>query len=184
MKTSQAGRQPIVSELSRRSKLELLCRHLPRPSRILEVGAGSGWFSSRLRSRGHSVTTFDIDGPADVRGDILKWPMLGLRPSSFDAVVALELIEHVDCLDALRDLCRPGGVIFLSSPHPRWDWAMKALEAIGLTQRRTSPHVNLTDFSRLPLEPLVMKRPLLIHQVAIFLNTPRETASQAQAEAA
>ena len=165
--------QPLLSELSRRRKLALLLRHLPPGASVLEVGSGSGWFSEGLRRRGHPVMTLDIQGPADLVGDVNAWRDLGLGPGSFDAVVGLELIEHVDCLAAMRALCRPGGLIMLSSPHPRWDWVMKILEALRLTQRRTSPHDNLTDFAAIDMRALVRSRPLFIHQVAIFINDPR-----------
>ena len=165
-------RQPILSEISRRRKLGLLLEHLPLECSVLEVGPGDGWLSGRLRAAGIRVTTLDLCGPADIVGDITRWEELGLAPGSFDAIVAMEVIEHVDCLDALRTLCRPDGLIILSSPHPRWDWLMQILERIGLNQRRTSEHTNLTDFSEIPLAAKVRKRPLLIHQVAVFINRP------------
>jgi len=62
------------------------------------------------------------------------------------------------------------GLIMLSSPHPRWDWLLKILENLGLTQKRTSNHSNLTDFNKIKLEPVVLSRPLYVHQVAIFRN--------------
>lgn len=163
-------RQPLLSELSRQRKFALLEKHLPAQARILEVGTGDGWFARKLRALGHTVVTVDLAPPADVVGDILNWRTLPLGAHAFDAVVALEVIEHVDCLDALRALCKTDGLILLSSPHPRWDWVMKILEAIHLTQRRTSPHCNLTDFSTLALARVAFKRPLWIHQVALFRN--------------
>lgn len=162
--------QPIISELSRNRKLALLLSHLDGKKRILEIGCGDGWFTDRLRKVGHDVTGVDLQQPATIVGNILEWEKLGLKRASFDVVIALEVIEHVDCLTAMRSLCRPDGIIFLSSPHPKWDWAMKILETSGLTQRRTSPHCNLTDFSKLPLTALKLKRPLWIHQVGVFRN--------------
>ncbi len=138
------------------------------------MGAGSGWFSRKLREAGFQVTTIDIEGPADIVGDITDWQKAGLRPASFDGIVALEVIEHVDCIEALTALCRKNGLIMLSSPHPHWDWFMKTLEFLHLNQKRTSEHDNLTDFCTIPLEPVVRKRPLMIHQVAIFRNTPKK----------
>lgn len=174
-------RQPVVSELSRRSKLRLLLRHLPPLSSVLEVGAGEGWFAAQLGARGHRVTTLDLARPADIVGDINSWRALGIRAGSFDAVVALEVIEHVDCLAALRAVCRTGGLIFLSSPHPEWDWCMRLLERLSLTQTRTSPHSNLTDFATIPLPAVVRRRPMFIHQVAIFRNEELPAARNASA---
>ena len=91
----------------------------------------------------------------------------------FDVVLALEVIEHVDCLECLRALCKEDGYILLSSPHPDWDWVMKLLERLHLNQRRTSEHSNLTDFETIDLIPVELKRPLFIHQVALFRNSPR-----------
>ena len=163
-------RQPLLSEISRKRKFALLNEHLAPKSRILEVGTGDGWFARRLRECGHDVVTLDLEGPADVVGDILQWHNLDLEKHSFDAVVALEVIEHVECLNEIRDLCKRDGLIVLSSPHPNWDWVMKILEFTHLTQRRTSPHCNLTDFSTIDLVRVVFKRPLFIHQVALFRN--------------
>jgi hypothetical protein len=47
-------------------------------------------------------------------------------------------------------LLKPGGILMLTSPLPHMDWLMRFLERIGLNQKRTSPHVNLTDFKKIP----------------------------------
>jgi len=166
-------RQPLISEVSRRRKLALLLKYLRPRSRVLDVGANQGWLTQRLREQGFQAVSIDLIGPADFVGDINRWQELGLSPQSFDAVVAMEVIEHVDCLDSLRSLCKPGGLIMLSSPHPRWDWFMRVLEHLRLTQMRTSEHINLTDFRTVPLSAVVLKRPLWVHQVAIFKNLSR-----------
>ena len=80
------------------------------------------------------------------------------------------LIEHVDCLEALRSICKIGGLIMLSSPHPHWDWVMKILESAHLNQKRTSAHDNLTDFNDIDLPAVVRQRPMFVHQVAILRN--------------
>ncbi len=164
------GTYGFISEISRRRKVRLVEEHVPRGSKILEVGSGDGWMSAQLRASGYSITTIDLEAPADVVGDINEWDSLGLTPDTFDAAIAFEVIEHVDCLEALSSLCRREGLIILSSPHPRWDWVMKILEFVRLTQRRTSPHDHLTDFGQIELPAVVFRRPMYIHQVAIFRN--------------
>ena len=161
---------PILSHISRQHKLKRLMPYLRASDVILEIGSSSGWFSSQLRQRGYQVVSLDIHAPATIVGDVTQWRDLDIEAHSFDIVVALEVIEHVDCLGALRMLCKPGGLIMLSSPHPRWDWLMKCLEVLHLTQKRTSAHINLTDFSTISLPAVVRKRPLYIHQVALFRN--------------
>ena len=93
-------------------------------------------------------TGFDDVPPADVVGDIREWRELGLRPASFDVIIAFEVVEHVDCFAECFDLLKPGGRLLLTSPVPHMDWAMKLLEAMGLNQRRTSPHDHLVYFDR------------------------------------
>ncbi len=162
----------VLSRISRRRKLALFLRHVPLGARVLEVGSGDGWFTRQLNGHGMKVVSLDMLPPADIIGDINAWASLGLVPNSFDAVIALEVIEHVDCLKSLTVLCKPGGLVLLSSPHPRWDWVMKVLEWLHLTQRRTSAHDHLIDFATIPLKRLLVKRPLGIHQVGLFINAP------------
>ncbi len=161
---------PLLSSISRKMKVGLLLAHLSPESTILEVGSGSGWLNDELSKHGYRATTLDINEPADIVCDINDWKQTNIKPHEFDVVVAYELIEHVDCIDSLKDLCKKGGLIMLSSPHPHWDWTMKILEALHLNQKRTSPHINLIDFKKIDLPIINSKRPMFIHQVAIFKN--------------
>jgi 2-polyprenyl-3-methyl-5-hydroxy-6-metoxy-1,4-benzoquinol methylase len=163
-------KQPLLSEISRKKKLELFIGHVAPGAAVLEVGAATGLFSDDLRKRGYKVTTLDLKEGCDIQGNVNSWEELGIPAHCFDAVVALEVTEHVDCIDALKKLCKEGGIIFLSSPHPNWDWVMKILEILGLNQKRTSPHTHLADYKTLPLDPIVLKRPAFIHQVGLFRN--------------
>ena len=161
---------PLLSSISQKMKVKLLLAHLSPESTILEVGAGSGWLNDELSKHGLHATTLDINKPADIVCDINNWRQNNIKPHEFDVVVAFELIEHVDCLDSLKNICKKDGLIMLSSPHPHWYWTIKILEALHLNQKRTSPHVNLTDFKKINLPIIKRKRPLFIHQVAIFKN--------------
>lgn len=163
-------KRPLLSALSGLRKVALFERYVSPESLILEVGSGSGWFTERLRTSGYRVTTIDLVPPADIIGDINAWRELGILPQSYDVIVALEVIEHVKCLEALRSICKPNGLIMLSSPHPRGDWLLKLLEFLHLSQKRTSPHSYLTDFSQIALPILTHKTIPLLHQTAIFVN--------------
>ena len=142
---------PLLSRVAQRRKLDHFFSDVPRDARILEIGAGDGWLGAALRTRGFTrYTGLDLRPPADVVGDVNDWEAAGLRPESFDVVVAFEVVEHVDCFRACHELLAPGGALFVTTPVPSRDWIMRLLEAVGLNQRRTSPHDRLIDLRTAP----------------------------------
>jgi 2-polyprenyl-3-methyl-5-hydroxy-6-metoxy-1,4-benzoquinol methylase len=143
---------PLLSQVARRKKIEYFLDRIPKDARILEIGSGQGWVGEYLKSEGwKNYTGLDIVPPADVVGDIRNWQALGIEKGSFDVIVAFEVVEHVDCFQECRDILKPGGMLMLTSPLPRMDWAMKILEFMGLNQKRTSPHDNLVNFKDISL---------------------------------
>jgi SAM-dependent methyltransferase len=143
---------PILSDYARKKKIEYFINNLPRDSRILEVGCGDKWLGMALRQAGfRDYTGLDVLPGADIVGDIREWQALGIKPESFDVIIAFELIEHVDCVQELFDILRPGGLLMVTSPIPSMDWLCKIFESLGLNQKRTSPHTNLIYFTNLKL---------------------------------
>jgi 2-polyprenyl-3-methyl-5-hydroxy-6-metoxy-1,4-benzoquinol methylase len=142
---------PLLSDIARKKKAAYFFRDLPANARVLEVGCGSGWVQGYLRQSGADYVGLDVVPPADVVGDVRDWRSLGLAPESFDAVVAFEVVEHVDCFRACHDLLKPGGRMLITTPLPHRDWVMKLLERAGLNQPRTSPHDHLVYLDRVPL---------------------------------
>lgn len=161
---------PLLSELATAQKAAYFLPWLPKDARILEVGSGGGRFAARARALGYAdYTTLDLEPSANVAGDVRDWRALGLEPASFDALLAFEVVEHVPCFREMHDLLRPGALLMLTSPAPRWDWCCRVLESLGLTQRRSSPHTHLIHFRHVPLfEPLELRRPGLIAQWGVF----------------
>ncbi len=151
---------PLLSTYARRKKVEHFFRRVPKDSRILEIGCGDAWLGRRLASEGwEHYTGMDLAPPADIVGNILDWRSLGMEPDSFEVIVAFEVVEHVPCFQEMYDLLTPGGLLMLTTPAPDMDWFCKLLEALHLTQRRTSPHDHLIDLRRVPLfETVSIKR--------------------------
>ncbi len=161
---------PLLSDYAQRRKIEYFLDPLPRDARILEIGCGSRWVGDHLRGNGWTgYVGVDLAPPADLVGDIRDWRGLGLAPASQDVIVAFEVIEHVDLTQEAFDLLKPGGLLLLTSPVPHMDWVMKLLEGVGLNQRRTSPHSNLTYFDRIArFEPVSIRRKAGLSQWGIL----------------
>ena len=140
-----------IQAWARRKRIEFFVPYLKRNDRVLEIGPGEGWFRKAVEAVGPAeYVTIDTDAPADIKGDIKQWRPLGLEPSSFDVIVAFEVVEHVDCFQECYDLLKPSGRLFITTPLPHADWLLKLLEALWLTQKRTSPHSNLVYLRSIP----------------------------------
>ena len=107
---------------------------LPANARILDAGCGSGRFMVDLAKRG-TVTGVELSDTSVqlarqraigevVAGSVLEMPF---ADDSFDLVVSLDVIEHLeDDLAALREFRRavaPGGALLVTVPAYQWLWS-------------------------------------------------------------
>lgn len=134
-------RSYATSDVSRMNKLRqfghpatypkvLSLLRLKPGSRILDVGAGSGYFSRELARAGYAVRATDApDGqvqfgaegvpfsPCDLNGP----GDLPFEPESFDALVCIEVVEHLENhYDLVRKCHRalvPGGFFVITTPN-------------------------------------------------------------------
>lgn len=111
--------------------LALLEKHLPAATTagtVLELGAGSGAMSLRLHDAGYRVVASDLFPERFIPIKEMPFSVLDLNgefstrvPDDIEAIVALELIEHLEnphhflrqCMQALP----PGGLLLLSTPN-------------------------------------------------------------------
>ncbi len=125
--------------------------------RVLDVGCGEGTLTRELGTRVADVTGIDVDASSIdlarrttaapnvnyVRSDVLAAPF---RPASFDAIVSVAALHHLDMEDGLTQmvsLLRPGGVLAvvgLARSRRVLDLPRDLVAAIGtrvLRRRRT-----------------------------------------------
>jgi SAM-dependent methyltransferase len=134
-------------------------------ARVLDVGCGEGILARELRRAVRHVVAIDLDGPSIdlarchgdapdiesdvgtgvesdveyVRGDFLTYPF---EPASFDAVVSIAALHHMDAavaLDRMRRLLKPGGtlvVIGLARSRYPGDLPRDAVAAVVAWLRR------------------------------------------------
>lgn len=114
------------------ARLEWLCQYItPKGLSILDVGCGGGVLSEALAKLGAKVTGLDAEAGAietarkhakDEGLDIhyVSEALDTFKPEGlFDAIVCLEMLEHVDnpekVIHLATKLLKPGGVLFLST---------------------------------------------------------------------
>jgi SAM-dependent methyltransferase len=102
---------------------------------ILEVGCGSGNFTTLMAAGGHKVTGCDLHAPyVDIaRARLADYPAARVMcadatqadfEGGYDTVVLLDVLEHIEddvgFLARLRATLQPGGRIIIKVPAYRW----------------------------------------------------------------
>ena len=112
--------------------LSILERHaIPPPARVLDAGCGWGVTLEALEERGYRASGLDVSRQALERldrpdrrlieADLTRpFGSAAIAHAAFDAVLALDVIEHLDddraALASLGRLVRPGGLMIVSVP--------------------------------------------------------------------
>ena len=155
-------------------------------SRVLDLACGEGYGSEVLARSAHSVLGVDANPEAHEHAR-LRYPRQNLtferglvetygEPGSFDAVVFLQTIEHVQepraVLGHIRSLLASGGVAYISTPN------LLTLAPPGASKSGNPWHIKeyrahefdalcRTAFARVQLLGLFHARKLRIHELAL-----------------
>lgn len=134
---------------------QVLLDALPaEPGRVLDVGCGDGVLTEALAERCDEVVAIDVDADCVARtreavrddpsvtvveGDLMA---AELAPASFDAVLAVASLHHLELrpgLARLASLVAPGGllgVVGLARTRTGWDLAHDAVGVVSSRVRR------------------------------------------------
>jgi len=93
-----------------------------RGERIIDLGCGEGALVKVFQARGYNIIGMDLHYESEHvrRGSILE---TGLEGGSFDLVLCMDVIEHLNfadqerALDEIARLLRPGGRLLLTVPN-------------------------------------------------------------------
>lgn len=115
---------------------EILKTTVPAGSKILEIGAGTGWQARELAARGYEVSAIDI--PTSNHGEARIWPIIDFDgrfipfpDKSFDIIYSSNVLEHVEHIKTLNieiaRVLRSGGTAIHFVPTSIWRaWSLAA----------------------------------------------------------
>lgn len=180
------GHFPMHSE---RRRLQVISRLLPKSgiSRVLDVGCGNGELSEILSNRRLNVTATDLGFDSIhraslkikkknlkipfVQGDIYRLPY---GDNSFDAVVASEIVEHLEKpRDAMLEVARvlhPGGYFICSTPYRE---RLRYTLCIHCN-KKTPVNAHLNSFDDNVFGDLLKEAGFSIEKIIKFSNKPAE----------
>lgn len=114
----------------------LLRQHVPaNAGQLLDLGCGPGANLPAWAPFAKTVTGMDVHlADADAKHQIVTGSVaeLPFADESADAVLILDVLEHVDDVVALREACRvlgSGGRLFVSVPAHPWLWGARDRDA-------------------------------------------------------
>ncbi|MEX2016827.1 MAG: methyltransferase domain-containing protein [Candidatus Hydrogenedentales bacterium] len=145
---------------------ELLRAHVPE-GRVLDLPCGSGAFTRRLLEAGYEATGGDVVSHPAVPQEHFRIANMNEKlpfgDASFDAVVSIEGIEHIerpfDFVRECRRVLRSGGTLLITTPNisslrSRWRWFLtgfhnKCKYPLDETQPEPRHHINMLSYPAL-----------------------------------
>jgi 2-polyprenyl-6-hydroxyphenyl methylase/3-demethylubiquinone-9 3-methyltransferase len=158
------------------------------PCAVLDLGCGAGFLANDLAARGHRVTGLDTsaealavarryDGSHTAQylvGDARAVPF---ADASFDAVCAMDLLEHVTepervIAEAARVL-RPGGSFVFHTFNRTWQAHLIVIKGVEWFVRNTPKDLHVIELFRSPAEVAEMCRRVQLEPIAVRGSRPR-----------
>jgi 2-polyprenyl-3-methyl-5-hydroxy-6-metoxy-1,4-benzoquinol methylase len=104
--------------------LSLILKHAPKEGKVLDIGAGLGYYADKLKMRGYNVACMELDEEHCKRmeeiGLTVARSVDEIEDESLDFIYSINVLEHIEEDDeALKVWARklkPGGGVFIWVP--------------------------------------------------------------------
>jgi 2-polyprenyl-6-hydroxyphenyl methylase / 3-demethylubiquinone-9 3-methyltransferase len=154
-----------------------IASHLPFPAKILDMGCGAGFLTNSLAQLGHEVVGVDLSEESlkvarkmnssvqYIHGDVTAIP---LPDGIFDAVCAMDLLEHVESPEAVvkeaSRLLKPGGQFFYHTFNRTLKSWLLVIKGVEWTVKNTPPHMHVY---RLFIKPEELEKICAEHKLTV-----------------
>jgi SAM-dependent methyltransferase len=159
--------------------------------RLLDVGCGTGTNATMLRAHGRRVVCVDyrpegLNAAArGQRGDAVfvqaSATHLPFVDGAYDAVTALDVLEHVDdkaALEEIRRVLRPGGSLLITVPAMPCLWSVRDDEAGHLRRYRRRMLIGMVSSCRLELQRVTYYQCFLFPLVLVRVLRRKSAAAR------
>jgi len=180
MKNKTAQKKPFITRYVANKRTSIILKSLKKLDKkrikILDVGCGNRFITNTIKNAGYNIIGIDkftskeakwITEDPDFVMDAMN---MTFNDNSFDVVLALEVIEHCNCIDEIKRVLKFNGLFFCSTPSPTTDWIRKILIALRLLENQDfADHDNLIDLRKIRMNLLEYRKMFLrTSQFGIF----------------
>jgi len=145
--------------------LQDLCKMDKKAIKILDVGCGNKYITNQIKSKGYNIKGLDRCSAKECKwmkhdpDYIMDAKNMKFDDNAFDVVIALELIEHCDCISEINRVLKKNGIFFCSTPTPFTDWVRTILVKLRLLENQDfEGHDHLVDLRDVPMKLLKYRR--------------------------
>jgi len=146
-------------------RIKLILNNLHREMKILDIGCGNKYITNKIKSEGYDIIGIDKNSLSkwsnkepDIVMDATK---MNFRDNTFDIVLAIEVLEHCNCISEIKRVLKPNGLLICSTPTPKTQWIRNILIKLGLLQNQDSENHRLFDLRRLPMKNIEYRKMFL-----------------------
>ena len=151
-------------------RVKMLSGHLRPEMTVLELGCGTGYFTSELVRSGAEIVAIDVSpdllqlaraqhSAPNVRYELQNAYAMTYPDASFDSVVGSSVLHHLEIQPALREIHRvlkPGGTIFFTEPN-MLNPQIALQKNVPWIKRKLGDSPDETAFFRWPLRRSLQK---------------------------
>ena len=146
--------KPFITRYVAKKRLGLIFQGLKKLEKIiqknnikiLDVGCGDGYFTRAIRNKGYTIVGIDLQTPdtaswISFKPDyIMDATNMTFKDNTFDAVISLEVVEHVQCIPEINRVIKPGGLFFCSTPARNTEWVRHIVVWLHLLENQDFEH--------------------------------------------